>query len=118
MSQQQRQYCDARGFVFDTKSHGNPGNVAPIASGYTYQITESGNFSTGAFSMEMSGLKPGTTYYNRACAHNSAGWGYGNEMSFTTKRKGIWKKITSYLEFDGVEVGYPSGVKIKLKRKG
>ena len=92
--------------------------MAPIASGYTYQITESGNFSTGSFSMEMSGLKPGTTYYPRACAHNSAGWGYGDELNFTTKRKGIWKKITSYLELDGVEVGFPSGVKIKLKRKG
>jgi hypothetical protein len=32
----------------------------------------------------MTGLNPGTKYYYRAKAHNSAGWGYGGEQSFTT----------------------------------
>jgi len=118
MSQQKRVYCDVRGFVVDTSSHKNPGNIAPTASDYVYHITEGGTFRSGAFSMEITGLKPGTKYYYRACAHNLVGWSYGDEVNFTTKEKGLWKKITSYLELDGLEVGFPSGIKFKLKRKG
>jgi hypothetical protein len=33
----------------------------------------------------MTGLSPGTLYYCRAKAHNSAGWGYGSDAAFTTK---------------------------------
>ena len=33
----------------------------------------------------MTGLAKGTKYYVRAYAHNSGGYGYGNEVSFTTK---------------------------------
>ena len=39
---------------------------------------------TGTFTSEITGLIPGTTYYLRAYATNSAGTGYGNEISFTT----------------------------------
>jgi hypothetical protein len=52
----------------------------------------------------MAGLKPGTKYYYRACAHNLAGWGYGDEVTFTTKKRGLWKKITSYLELEYLEL--------------
>ena len=38
----------------------------------------------GAFSVEISGLNPNTTYYVRAYATNSTGTSYGNEVSFTT----------------------------------
>jgi len=38
----------------------------------------------GAFSGNISGLLPGTLYYVRSFATNSAGTGYGNEISFTT----------------------------------
>ncbi len=38
----------------------------------------------GSFDSQLSNLKPGTTYYVRAYATNSAGTGYGNEISFTT----------------------------------
>lgn len=117
MSRQERVYCDVQGFVVDTSSRGNPGDKAPVASGYAYQITESGKFGTGAFSIEIASLKAGTKYYYRACAHNLAGWSYGDELTFTTKEKGIWKKISSCLELDGLEVGFPSGIKFKLKRK-
>lgn len=117
MSQQERIYCDVRGFVVDTSSRGSPGDKAPVDSGYAYQITESGKFETGAFSIEIASLKAGTKYYYRACAHNLAGWSYGDELTFTTKEKGIWKKISSCLELDGLEVGFPSGIKFKLKRK-
>ncbi|MBX2942092.1 MAG: hypothetical protein KF860_07085 [Cyclobacteriaceae bacterium] len=39
---------------------------------------------TAAFSSTMEGLVPNTKYYVRAFASNSAGTGYGNQISFTT----------------------------------
>ena len=39
---------------------------------------------TGSFTVNLTGLKGGTTYYVRAYAINSAGTSYGNEVSFTT----------------------------------
>ncbi len=117
MSLQEKTNCDVRGFIFDTASHGNPGNVDPTKSGYIYHITECGSFSSGAFSMEISGLSPGTKYYYRACAHNLKGWSYGDEVEFQTKDKNSWKKIISQLEFEGLEVGFPSGIKFKIKSK-
>jgi len=53
MSERERVYCDVRGFVVDTSSHGSPGNTDPTASCYAYHITESGNFGTGPFSIQM-----------------------------------------------------------------
>jgi hypothetical protein len=38
-----------------------------------------------SFYYHLTGLSPGTTYYYRAWAQNSAGWGYGTVQSFTTK---------------------------------
>jgi hypothetical protein len=45
----------------------------------------SGSFGAGPFGVSMAGLSEGTTYYARAYAHNSAGYGYGHDVSFTTK---------------------------------
>ncbi len=39
---------------------------------------------TGGFISSLTGLLPNTLYYVRAYATNSAGTGYGNELSFTT----------------------------------
>jgi uncharacterized protein (TIGR02145 family) len=39
---------------------------------------------TGTFSSNLTGLTPGTHYYVRAYATNSAGTSYGNELDFTT----------------------------------
>lgn len=39
---------------------------------------------TGVFTSSITGLSPGTTYYARAYATNSAGTGYGNQVTFTT----------------------------------
>jgi hypothetical protein len=39
---------------------------------------------TGSFTVNMTGLTSGTTYYVRAYAKNSAGTAYGSEVSFTT----------------------------------
>ncbi|MDY7019349.1 MAG: fibronectin type III domain-containing protein [Chloroflexota bacterium] len=115
VSKETKAYVDVRGFVFDTSSHTPPGNKDPYASGYTYHITESGKFITGPFSMKLNGLKPRTIYYYRACAHNPAGWGYGDEVSFTTKKKGGWRKIVAYLKPDEVEAGLPTGIRVKWK---
>jgi uncharacterized protein (TIGR02145 family) len=40
---------------------------------------------TGSFTSAITGLNPGTTYHVRAYASNSAGTGYGNDLSFTTE---------------------------------
>ena len=57
----------------------------------SHNPTTSGNHAnsgtgTGSFSVQMTGLTPGTTYYVRAYAKNSAGTVYGNEVSFTTSQ--------------------------------
>jgi uncharacterized protein (TIGR02145 family) len=41
---------------------------------------------SGSFSSKLTGLTPNTKYYIRAYANNSAGTGYGNEVSFTTSQ--------------------------------
>ncbi len=62
---------------------------------YPNSWTETGSFVAGTFSLQKQ-LTPGTIYYYRAKAYNTAGWGYGVEkrvviyaeegeqMSFTT----------------------------------
>jgi hypothetical protein len=45
----------------------------------------SGGYGPGIFECGLSGLKPGTIYYVRAYATNSAGTAYGNQISFLTK---------------------------------
>jgi len=40
---------------------------------------------TGVFSLTIADLTPGTTYYFRAFATNSADTGFGDELSFTTR---------------------------------
>ena len=63
----------ARGLVYATTSNPTLVNtVLVIGSG------------TGSFSGTLTGLTPNTTYYVRAYATNSAGTGYGNEISFQT----------------------------------
>lgn len=78
--------CDRRGIVWDLASHGDPGNVAPGASGYANDVGTNGSFGTGAFTESLTGLPTGDTIYYRAYAHNSAGYDYSNtEQSFLTK---------------------------------
>ncbi len=63
----------ARGLVYGTTSNPTLSN--------TLLVIGSG---TGSFLGTISGLTPNTTYYVRAYATNSAGTGYGNEISFQT----------------------------------
>ena len=81
--------CDERGFVWGTVSHtGDLGNVPPTPTGSGYgncwTNTTGSPFVPGDFYRDISGLSPGTDYYWRAWAHNSAGWGYGDELAFQT----------------------------------
>jgi uncharacterized protein (TIGR02145 family) len=63
----------ARGVCWSTSTN-------PVASG---SHTSDGT-GTGSFTSNITGLTPGTKYYIRAYATNSAGTAYGNEVSFTT----------------------------------
>lgn len=77
--------CDKRGIVYATSSQSAPGDVAPGSSGYSSYEEDSGStYSTGAFTKDLTSLTSGQTYYVRAYAHNSAGYAYGDEVSFTT----------------------------------
>jgi len=67
--------CDERGFDWDIDS-GAP---------YTNSATDLGSFPAGAYTKSITSLPSGTTIYYRAKAHNSAGWGYGGELTFLTK---------------------------------
>jgi uncharacterized protein (TIGR02145 family) len=49
----------------------------------TNSFTTDGTMS-GTYASNLSGLHPGVTYYVRAYATNSAGTGYGDELSFLT----------------------------------
>lgn len=76
--------ADEEGFVYDTATKNLPGNVAPASSGYASVVNNTGSFGTGAFTVGLTGLTGGTTYFGRAYSHNSAGYSYGSEVSFTT----------------------------------
>ena len=49
-------------------------------------LKTSNGSGTGSFTSDITGLSPGTTYYVRAYATNSAGTNYGNQVSFTTEK--------------------------------
>jgi hypothetical protein len=64
----------ARGIVWDT-------NTNPTVSLSTKTVQGG---TTGSFVSNLTGLVPNTTYYVRAYATNSAGTGYGPEITFST----------------------------------
>lgn len=83
---------DKRGFAFGKTSKPDPGTASPASSGYDDFVEDSGNFGTGAFTKALTPLAIGTIYFIRAYGHNSAGYGYGGEQTFTTqaaKEKGV-----------------------------
>lgn len=51
---------------------------------YTHSVADQARNTTGAFSAELSGLTPGTTYYFRVKADGDGDPLYGPEKSFTT----------------------------------
>ncbi len=85
---------DERGFVYGTTTQSDPGNTAPASSGYDSYKNETGSYSAGAYNLSLTSLTADQAYYVRAYAHNSAGYAYGNEVSFTT---GIAESFTPAL---------------------
>ena len=66
------------------------GTTSSCADGWTANVGVSGDY----FSYYLTGLNPGTTYYFRAWAKNSAGWGQGSVLSFTTSQAADTTKPT------------------------
>ena len=60
------------------------GFVYGATTAYGATTTESGSFSTGAFTGSISPLTCNTAYHFAAYATNSAGTGYGSDQTFTT----------------------------------
>ena len=73
----------ARGFKYSTTNGFNP-----LTTGTN--ISESGSYSTGSFSLSPSDLTSTTTYYACAFATNSAGTTYGSQVSYTTTLYTAW----------------------------
>ncbi|MCD6567291.1 MAG: hypothetical protein J7K94_00925 [Dehalococcoidia bacterium] len=67
--------CDRRGVCWSTSPDPDVGDN---------KQEDTGSFDTGAFAVAVTGLSEGTSYYVRACAHNSEGYSYGDEVAFTT----------------------------------
>jgi hypothetical protein len=80
---------DDAGFVYDTVSHTDPGNVAAALSGYASFASTTDSFSVGAFSKNVSITN--TTYYIRAFAHTANGYSYGNEVAYRLGRRALLK---------------------------
>lgn len=80
--------CNYRGFVWDTVSRTDPGNVAPASSGYVNQWYQTGSYGTSAYIYDVTGLTPGTTCYYRACAHNQFGWDYSDTQQTVYTKPG------------------------------
>lgn len=66
-----------RGFVYLQGASGDPTLADSI-------VNESGSFSTGSYTLSITGLTAGTTYRIRAYATNSFGTGYGTTITVTT----------------------------------
>jgi len=59
----------------------NTGGNPTLADDYS---DEGSTSSTGAFTTDITGLDPGTTYYVKSYATNSCGTSYGDQVSFQT----------------------------------
>lgn len=103
--------CDKRGICWKT----TPGPT--VADSKSEEI---GSFGTGAFTRSMTGLSPGTKYYVKAYAHNSAGYGYGSEVTFTTKPQVATGFSATAIDENQIDVSWTAGAgatKTMVRRK-
>jgi len=68
-----------------------------FANGAGTKVSETGTFGTGAFTENVTGLLPSTTYYYKSYATNSAGTGYSSQgtfnnvpLTFSSMQSGNW----------------------------
>lgn len=80
-----------RGVVYSTDP-----NPTTSAAGY---VSAAG--TTGTFSVNLTGLTPGTTYHFRAFATNGTGTGYGPDTTFTTGTTG-YIRVQDGLGYSGM----------------
>jgi hypothetical protein len=59
-------------------------------------VEETGTYGTGAFTESLTGLDSGAFYYVRAYAYNSAGYGYGSTVTFTSLTQPILAEVLWY----------------------
>ena len=83
-----------RGVVYSTSQNPTTSNAKKTSGS-----------GTGSFSVNLSGLSEGTTYYVRAYAINSKGTSYGEQVSFTTKKE---SSVPSVLTRSASDVSYTS----------
>jgi len=81
-----------RGFKYSTINGFNPATTGT-------NVSESGSFSTGVFTANLTGLISSTTYYVCAYATNSGGTTYGGQVSFTTAMQTDFSYTGSFQSF-------------------
>ena len=95
--------CDKRGFVWDEGTHGDPGNVAPGASGYANNGADTGDYGIGPYTYGLTGLSDNQIYYVRAYVHNPAGYDYSDtEVNFTTLEATVPTVLTKNASLQGI----------------
>lgn len=98
----------------------NDGGTDILAKGITYYINQNSANSTSidagtgnnTFLKTITDLTPGKTYHVRAYATNTAGTGYGNDVSFITKDYSDW---VGYQISPVDQVKYPCSMRLLYK---
>jgi len=78
--------ADYYAFVWGTASQATPSSAtAPAAAGYTANWTSSsGSYIAATYTHDITSLSLTTPYYFRFAVHNTNGWAWGDEYTFTT----------------------------------
>jgi len=83
----------------------------------TWAVSETGDFTTGEYSLDVLSLNPNTTYYVRAYATNPASTGYGEWVSFTTGAYASAGNLISNNLLSGQSIATITGFEYTLSAK-